>query len=249
MNSVKQPEKAAVAGRQIKSKPVFGKTVMIDIDIAYPQVTVPQNVKSSAEISGFYRDSAIKYYACATHGLYEDAVKEYRNSLKGRVPFRTYSARAVFEVPFSDGRFLSIYTDTFEYAGSAHGNTVRRAETWNIAGGKRVGLFELFPDPSCGPRVIREIFSRIESQIAKGNNTYFEDYRKNVFRCFDESRFYLTPEGVAVYFPLSTIAPDSSGIVPFVIPFPLCGDSPPRGRSWVSGRTPPDIPPDTGRSG
>jgi hypothetical protein len=209
---------ATVIKRQMKAKPEYRGTVMADISISYPQV-ITKGSPSGAIISEFYSETASAYYAYATGSFYNSAVNEYINDRKNKIPFRTYTAMKVYEVPYNQNDFLSIFNDTYEFTGGAHGNTVRRADTWSLVMGRRLALSDFFINNTYQGIILGNIIEQINEQLSKGNNIYFDDYKKNVFKYYDERNFYLTPEGFAVYFPLYSIAPYSSGLVTFVIPY------------------------------
>lgn len=64
-----------------------------------------------------------------------------------------------------------------------------------------------------------EVIRQIRTQMQNGEGDYFEDYEKNAVEEFDPGQFYLTPEGVVVYYQQYAIAPYSSGIPVFLIPY------------------------------
>ena len=212
---------AIVTKKQMSAKPKYKNVTMMDVDISYPQVIMREDAQASVPINRFYRSVAQRYYNYALPTLFGSAVKEYQNDRKNGYPFRPYSAMMVYEVPYNRNGFLSIYYELYEYTGGAHGNTTRYSDTWHA--GRHLKLQDLFTGNSYKSIIFSEIFAQINQNIAAGTDTYFDDYQKNVFQNFDEKNFYLTPEGLAVYFPLYTVAPYSSGIVTFVIPYGAFG--------------------------
>jgi len=52
-------------------------------------------------------------------------------------------------------------------------------------------------------------------------SVYFDDWEKKAETEFDPGRFYLTQEGVTVFYPLYTLAPYVEGMPAFTIPWPL----------------------------
>lgn len=94
--------------------------------------------------------------------------------------------------------------------------TVRTADNWNLRTGSRFALCDLFPGHrDCEQMILRQIITR----IARDPSSYFDHYRELVVQNFDPKRFYLTRDAVMVYFGLYEIAPYSSGIPVFAIPY------------------------------
>jgi hypothetical protein len=216
---------AAVLQKRIVSKPTYKGMPMIDISIAYPQVSVRDNVRVSQHISAFYRESAKQYYDNASHILFNDAVKEYINSLQQKIPFRAYQAVQTMETPYNRNSLLSIFYDRYEYTAGAHGNTSRYADTWRLYGAIRLELCDFFDGSYYKSVIFEHITNEIKSQINSGNTYYLDDYMKNVFRYFDEKNYYLTESGIAIFYPLYTIAAYALGIPVFVIPYNDFGPS------------------------
>ena len=78
--------------------------------------------------------------------------------------------------------------------------------------------------------LIQTINRQIAGQIASGNNIYFENYEQLTAKTFQPESFYLTPDGLAIYYQQYDIAPYSSGIPVFIINYeegrvvlPTCG--------------------------
>ena len=67
--------------------------------------------------------------------------------------------------------------------------------------------------------IIAEINKQTAKEIADNNNIYFEDVNDLVKENFNEKNFYIVPEGVVIFFQHNEIAPYSSGIRTFLIPF------------------------------
>jgi hypothetical protein len=114
---------------------------------------------------------------------------------------------------------LSLYFDQYEYTGGAHGNTVRYSLTWNWERYNKIKLSQLF---RCSLEYKAYIFRRVKAQILKEPDIYFPEYEKLIVETFNEESFYCTPKGIVVYYQQYDIAPYSSGIREFLIPYTDC---------------------------
>lgn len=217
--------RAAVYQKRFVAKPNFKNVVMVEISITYPQVDVFGRPHATQKISGFYREQAKEYYDYASHSLFDQAVQEYLDSIKQQFPFRPYTVNGSFETPYNRAALLSIYSDRYEFTGGAHGNTVRTAETWQLSAGNRMKLSDFFDDSSYKSVIFEAITGDIKAQIEAGNEYYFADYAKNVFRYFDEANYYLTDKGFAIFYPLYSIAAYVQGIPVFIVPYEAFGDN------------------------
>ena len=102
--------------------------------------------------------------------------------------------------------------------------TTRNSDTWNLTKGRRMDLEDFFPQHKDFMEFVQnEINRQIAADIKNDNNVYFDDYTELVKENFNVKNFYLTDEGVVIYFQLYEIAPYVSGIRTFTIPFTEAG--------------------------
>ena len=198
----------------------YNRTPVLSYKINYPLIIAPEFDDAALRISLLYKADA-RYYKhyCRTQ-LYKMAVEDYLNSIQNGYPVREYEAQQVFEVTYKKDCTLSLYFDRYEYTGGAHGNTTRRSDTWNLQSGERIALAQLFPESmDYRTYLIKTIVKQIADEIAGGQNPYFENYEENVTNFFNENNFYLTPNGLVIYFQQYEIAPYASGIREFTIPY------------------------------
>jgi len=188
--------------------------------IKYPEFISDTYRTLANKLNSLYRTKAIMYERSNIMNLYQMAMVEYEYSIANNYPVRQFEAYVDYFITFNQNCVISLYFDQYEYAGGAHGLTVRYSDTWDLQKSKRMDLSELFPHrTNYRDFVIHAIDKQIETEIAKGNSTYFEDYSKLVRENFKANNFYLTKEGVVIYFQQYDIAPYSSGLPTFVIPY------------------------------
>ncbi|MCB6366550.1 DUF3298 and DUF4163 domain-containing protein [Intestinibacillus massiliensis] len=199
-----------------------GGTPVLDWKIVYPCFTSRRYAAAAAQLSAFYRSRALAQRRQDYQALYPGAAAASRAG-DAALPYQSLS---VFTAPFAAGCLASVYTDVYQYTGGANGTTVRTAETWNLETGRPVPLSALFPARTdCEGYIL----GQIKAQVARQPDQFFPDAAALAAQYFDPRRFYLTPQGVTVYYSLYEIAPHSSGIPAFRIPYDagpvrlLCG--------------------------
>ena len=80
--------------------------------------------------------------------------------------------------------------------------------------GKNLNLKELFKDDFDYKKIMNEVITK---EISKDKEIYFND-GKDFKGIKDNQDFYISDEGIVVYFQVYEIAPYSSGIREFLIP-------------------------------
>lgn len=220
---MKLPMSADVRMTDIKKQFLFKDTVMVALTIHYPQIWLPYRRRIQARINRTFRIQAGAFYQNAENVLYSEAVQEYKDSLKNGFPFRNFEAFLQYEIPYNYNCYLSTYHDAYEYTGGAHGNTVRASDTWNLRTGARLPLASYF---SPGTDYETVFLDQILLQADNSHGDYFEDYRTRIVRYFNPKSYFLSPEGFNIYYQQYEIAPYSTGIVVFTIPFEMTGWTP-----------------------
>lgn len=153
--------------------------------------------------------------------LYKQACAAAAESRAQSRPFRPWEAVLDYTLTLQTDTLLSLYLDAYEYTGGAHGMTTRHADTWEPRTGTVRTLGSFFP-----PRrrwrhlVLLDMQAQARKRIASGESLFFDDWQERMAREFCADRFYLTQEGIAVFYPLYTIAPYAEGIPVFVLPMP-----------------------------
>jgi len=203
----------------------YNGEILLHYKIEYPEFKSPRYQMTLAYINRYYAVTAREYQRYIKTELFNMAVEQYKDAIEHGFPVRVFEALQVFEMTYNSACILSLYVDRYTYTGGAHGNTIRSSQTWNMQKGYMIRLGQLF---RC--RIVPKayILARVTEQIQENPEIYFEDYPKLIDENFDENSFYCTPDGLVVYYQQYDIAPYSSGIPEFMIPYTGCVIDPAR---------------------
>ncbi len=193
--------------------------ILLTYKLKYPQFRSEKYKDFIAKLNLFYSTRNELFLRNDIKRLYQLAFEDYEASQKSGYPFHTYEVYSDFTVTYNKDCIISMYFDTYEFTGGAHGMTVREADSWNLLTASKIELTDLFVYPRQYQEYItKNILQQIEENIKKGDY-YFEDYKQTVVEKFNKRNFYLTEEGIVVFYQLYDIAPYSSGIITFLIPY------------------------------
>lgn len=148
--------------------------------------------------------------------LYPQSVKDFLASTNNR-PFNPYASALNYEVTYNENCFLSFYYDTYIFTGGAHGNTTRKSNTFSLLTAKPIRLDYFFNRQNYKQYVLTEILRQAKINQSQEGGFYFDDYEKLIAKYFNPNNFYLTTEGVVIYFNQYEIAPYAVGIPEFLI--------------------------------
>lgn len=197
----------------------YDGVTVLNYRIEYPEFGSSNYKKSIKAINQFYKGEALALQNNFRTKLYQIAVEQYLDDIKNGFPVRVFEALQTFTATYNKACIISLYLDNYQYTGGAHGSTVRTSRTWNLKTGKTIKLRELY---KCSGDYKSYIKKKIIEQIKENPDIYFENYEELVEQTFNVNNFYSTPQGVVVYFQQYDIAPYSSGIREFLLPYNKC---------------------------
>jgi hypothetical protein len=99
--------------------------------IKYPKFVSETYQILANKLNSLYRTKAIMYERSNIMNLYQMAMVEYEYSKTNDYPVHQFDAYVDFVVTYNQNCLLSLYFDQYEYAGGAHGLTVRSSDTWS----------------------------------------------------------------------------------------------------------------------
>jgi hypothetical protein len=196
---------------------------VLTLSIKYPIISMKGNKKGEWLINNHISMNVDNYMRYAAH-LYNQAVKFYHESQENNFPFHSYEAYMEYTITYNANCILSLYVDKYEFTGGAHGSTVRSSDTWNLCSGINLTIKDYF-EPGSDYRLMltEEIIRQAEYNLQQNPGIYFEDYQGLIIKNLNQNSYYLTPLGLTIYFQQYDIAPYSTGIVEFTIPYSTIG--------------------------
>lgn len=212
-------QSACLQPYQVKRDFLCGDVVVLTLCIESFKVDVSCSRAASSRINSCLIAQAEQFARYAEKELYCQAVKDYHNAQKEGYPFHAYTAQLQHQAAYNCHCHLSMYRDEYIFTGGAHGNTIRRSNTWDLRTGAMCSLAHFMCCKNYRKFVLEEILCQADAIEQQNPGVYFEDYRKKIVQCFDECNFYLTDEGIAIYYQQYDIAPYAAGIQTFIIPY------------------------------
>ena len=202
----------------------YNDVTVLNYRIEYPEFVGDSYRRGRRTVNQFYKDAALALQNSIRGNLYQLAVDQYLFDVENGFPVRTFEALQTFKVTYNKSCIISVYFDNYQYTGGAHGLTNRTSQTWNLRTRRMIKLKDLYRCSGDYKAYIkRKVIEQINQQIMQEDSgIYFENYEELVEQTFNPESFYSTPEGIVVYFQQYDIAPYSSGIREFLLPYNRC---------------------------
>ena len=175
--------------RIIQKELKYENVVVLKYHIEYPRITNESNNIPSMKFNIYNEQIAKQIQRKAENELYKEAVELYKYNKKNNYPIMVYEIYRTFEITLNKNNTISLYADEYVFTGGAHGTTTRTSQTWNMTNGR----------------------------LNQNKEIYFEEACCMAIDNFNPQNFYLTTNGIVIYYQQYDIAPYSSGIRTFEI--------------------------------
>ena len=193
---------------------------LITIDLSFPSLA--GDSESVMNFNAFYDNVTEKYLAHAEYDLKPQALEQLKMNAEQGLEFNQYSLNSDYAVTLNTKKYLSVSREFNYFTGGAHPGIELNAETFQMSNGGLMNLSDVFTAP--GDTYLGVIYNEVIAQIEAPNaamdkSNFFEDYKELVKTKYDPVDFYLSPDGVTVFYQLYSIAPYAAGVQHYTIPY------------------------------
>ena len=113
----------------------YDNTVILTYKIEYPEMVFSFYELGRNAFNRYNRNLAINLENYVRGELYQSAKETYDYNKKNGFPVMVYEFINVFEITYNKDFIVSLYMDKYEFAGGAHGNTIRSSHNWKMRTG------------------------------------------------------------------------------------------------------------------
>lgn len=198
----------------IEREMMYEGVTVLTYKINYPEIIEKSNKIGIFNFNIYNKKQSLDLQKKIENELYKQAVELYKYNKKNGYPQRKYEIVQNYEISYNANNVISLYVDEYVYSGGAHGETIRKAQNWNILTGKMIKLEELYRN---NPYFLLDILKEINRQIAVNPRIYFENSCELVINAFNPENFYIGKDAIYIFYQQYDIAPYSTGIPTFRI--------------------------------
>lgn len=219
-------KQADVQARAAEEKLEYQGVTMVNVDISYPEIRGEISKLCAKRFNEHYAREAQSQRRHARVELYGSAVEDFKYTQEKGYPFHAYELMQAFSVTFNSLPVLSLYYDVYQYTGGAHGMTDRTGDTWDLQHCRMLSMGDLFRRGyDYTVPILKYVSVEAARRQASGEASYFEGLEQNIRKYFDEKNFFLSCQGLNVFYPLYSIAPYYVGIQVFTVPYAMFGNN------------------------
>lgn len=220
------PEKPEDDGHKlIEIKDDKGQTAL---KVTYFQPNLKEYVSADAleNISAYYDRVYTKKNTYWKQELADTALEQMKEAEKNGDVFSTYTVDESFEITGNTDYYISVKRTSDEFIGGAHSNQAVTAETFLKSNGALLLLSDMFTvdAQTSQKRLLESVRATIEGMQKQGGTELFANAADLAEQTFDPTNFFLTSDGIVLFYPTYAIGPFSEGNQYFEIKFSELSD-------------------------
>jgi hypothetical protein len=149
--------------------------------------------------------------------LLPKVISDYKDAVKHSESFSEVKVTSIARLCYNANGVLSLYTDVTEQ--DAVGSlTVRFADVWSLSTGCPLPKASFFPKNVNYKKKLKNFAIKEVKRLTDNElGVYFDHARKNCSRHFSTEHFYITSEGLVIFYPMYSIASRMEAIPAFTL--------------------------------
>lgn len=191
-----------------------------DLPLLTAQLRLPHWAGTGGKrFNRFYHAYSCAFFTYCQSILLPQAQAMLKQAVQGEGTLPEWDIRLDTAVTLQQDGLVSLYTDTIERCGGRP-LSLRRSETWDISDGSLLPLKQLFPGGiRWRQRLLQAAAEQIHYQQEQGIARYHPDWKRRLRAAFNPDHFYLTEQGLRLFYQMYAIAPAAERIPVFAFPW------------------------------
>ena len=186
---------------------------VVELEFSVP-LPVEQG-RAEKRMGRYHARLAAVWYRRWTGDFYRAACGAWAWAREGVRPFWPWQARLSAELTYENDRICSLWMEGSERQGREEGRVVRTASTWTRRDGCPLTLGEICSGQRSWRRqALDQVEEGLRSMRREGV-ALWRDAERRAKAQFSPRRFYLTQDGLILYYPMGALGPVGSGILTF----------------------------------
>lgn len=181
--------------------------------------TFPETGKVG-RIERYFSQLASRWQTHWENDLHQKASHAYAEQRRKNQTFLPWQANLNYEITLWNPPLISIRLDIREQGPSPLPCTLCMGEVWDCNTGYPCSLRSFLPKT---PRLwkqelLKQLSTLTQEQLDSGESLLYPSCFTELKQKFDSGRFYLTEDGIVIFYPLYVLGPYAEGIPTFTIP-------------------------------
>lgn len=190
-------------------------TVLIQYFYGYPVLPNPDNSAIITKLNHSFAQRAVLHQTAMEKENLSAAEENYAQSVADGLPWYAYACEHSFDITYDKNPVLCIKETDYSFYDGAHPNTNTDAYVYNLQTGALLSMSDVFVGTE------EEVQKLLLAEFSEWCDMYAleDDVKAAIEENMNQACFYLTEDGVVVYFDAYTVGPYALGEPEITIPY------------------------------
>lgn len=191
---------------------------IMNITITYPAIKNENNIEALEKINDYYIEFAQNYILNIENEEKAFAQEDFESARADKREFIPHEYANDVELKYN-GKLVSFLNIQYMNTGGAHPNSIQVADTFDLATGEKLTLEEVMGKNQDDVKniVLEKVISEIEKVEGTDEFYYYETYKDDIKTTFKPEDYFITNEGLCIFYQQYSIAPYVAGFPTFMI--------------------------------
>ena len=187
-------------------------TVVMSVDYRFPDIENAAESSAWQKIRDYYAAEGMAYLSDAAE-LSGYAAGDYEVAQAMGEEFLPYGESMSYRLTLQTEGLVSVARSYYanSVTGAAHPANFQFSETFDLATGEKLALWDCFTDPDAARTRVLDLLAQ------KGADAGYA--QESLEAELNEDYFYLNDEGLVIYYQPDTLAPYAAGLLEFTLPY------------------------------
>lgn len=203
-----------------------GGDEIMNISITHPVIKNEKDLESLKKINDYYIEFAEKYISGIEAEEKEFAEEDFESAKEDNRGFIPHEYASDIELEYN-GKVLSFLNLQYINTGGAHPNSIQDSQTFDTATGEKLKLEDVMGvgEDEAKSVVLKKVLEEIKKTEGSDDFFYYDNYESDIKENFVPDDYFITDEGICIFYQTYSIAPYVAGFPTFIIPNEELGDN------------------------
>lgn len=191
---------------------------IMNISVTHPVIKNEKNLEALKKINDYYIEFAEGYISSIEAEEKEFAEEDFEVAKEDNREFMPHEYVSDIELRYN-GKVLSFLNLQYMSTGGAHPNSIQEAQTFDTVTGEKLKLEDVMGVgfEEAKSIVLNKVLEEIRKSEGSDDFFYYESYEDDIKENFISDDYFITDQGICVFYQTYSIAPYVAGFPTFII--------------------------------
>lgn len=203
-----------------------GGDEIMNISITHPVIKNEKELEALKKINDYYIGFAENYISSIEAEEKEFAEEDFESAKEDNREFMPHEYASDIELEYN-GKVLSFLNLQYINTGGAHPNSIQDSQTFDTATGEKLKLEDVMgvEEEEAKSVVLKKVLEEIKKTEGSDDFLYYDNYESDIKENFVPDDYFITDEGICIFYQTYSIAPYVAGFPTFIISNEELGDN------------------------